>query len=110
MNILFYTPFNLRSRDTESLMEAFIKQGHKVSVLTQAEEGIYHENCRKIGVETYTHVLEKSNSYLYFIKHAFYLIKFCRKHKIDVLYAHLENCRFTGSARPIFYKSEGICV
>ena len=59
MNILFYTPFNLRSRDTESLMEAFIQQGHKVLVLTQAEEGVYHENCRMLGVDVYTHVLTK---------------------------------------------------
>lgn len=106
MNILFYTPFNLRSRDTESLMEAFIEQGHKVLVLTQAEEGIYHENCKKVGAETYTHVLGKGNSYLYFIKHAFYLISFCRKHKIDVLYAHLETAGLPAVLAQYFIKAK----
>ena len=90
MNILFYTPFNLRSRDTESLMEAFVKQGHRVFLLTQAKEGIYQESCRWLGVEVSNYVIEKKNSFVYFLKHAAYLAGFCRKNKIDVVYAHLE--------------------
>jgi glycosyltransferase involved in cell wall biosynthesis len=90
MNILFYTPFNSRSRDTESLMEAFTKQGHKVLLLTQTERGPYHIQCEKFGVETFTKIISR-NSILYFIRHAFYLIRFCRKHNIHILYSHLEN-------------------
>lgn len=106
MNILFYTPFNLRSRDTESLMEAFIKQGHKVAVLTQANEGVYQENCRKIGANVYTHVLVKKNSFIYFIKHTLYLIKFCKKNKIDVLYAHLETAGLPAVLAQYFIKAK----
>ena len=106
MNILFYTPFNLRSRDTESLMEAFIQQGHKVLVLTQAEEGVYHENCRMLGVDVYTHVLTKKNSFVYFIKHTLYLIKFCKKNKIDVLYAHLETAGLPAVLAQYFIKAK----
>ncbi len=106
MNILFYTPFNLRSRDTESLMEAFIKQGHKVFVLTQAGEGVYHENCRKIGVDVNTHVIPKKNSFVYFLKHTRYLIKFCKKNKIDVLYAHLETAGLPAVLAQYFIKAK----
>jgi L-malate glycosyltransferase len=90
MNILFYFPLNLRSRDTESLMEAFIKQGHRVFLLCQAEEGIYQQYCRKMGVETTSHVLKKSNGLLYFLRHTLFLTRFCKKNNIDVVYAHLE--------------------
>ena len=106
MTILFYTPFNLRSRDTESLMEAFIKQGHKVILLTQAEEGVYHENCRKLGVEVNTYVLKKKNSFIYFMKHALYLIKFCKKNKVDVLYAHLETAGLPAVLAQYFIKAK----
>lgn len=90
MNILFYTPFNLRSRDTESVMEAFVKQGHQVFLLTQVEEGLYHEACKKIGVRTFSHCIKKGNSILYYLKHTRYLIKFCKLHNIEIVYAHLE--------------------
>jgi len=90
MNILFYTAFNQRSRDTESLMEAFVAQGHKVFLLTQAEEGPYHETVLAMGVNVFTHVIKKRNAVHYFFSHTRHLIKFCRQHSIDVVYAHLE--------------------
>lgn len=90
MNILFYTPFNLRSRDTESLIEAFIKQDHKVFVLTQIEKGLYHEACSKLGASVSTHVIPKKKSVVYFLKHTFKLISYCKKNQIDLIYAHLE--------------------
>lgn len=106
MNILFYTPFNLRSRDTESLMQAFAKQQHNVFLLTQKEEGIYHEYCKNIGVNTNTYVLEKKNTLIYFIKHTLYLIKFCRKNNIDVLYAHLETAGLPAVLAQYFIKAK----
>ncbi len=106
MNILFYTPFNLRSRDTESLMQAFVKQQHNVFLLTQKEEGIYHKYCKDIGVNTNTYELEKSNTLIYFIKHTLYLIKFCRKNKIDVLYAHLETAGLPAVLAQYFIKAK----
>jgi glycosyltransferase involved in cell wall biosynthesis len=108
LNILFYTPFNSRSRDTESLMEAFIKQGHSVFLLTQADRGIYHEHCEKSGVKTFTKVIRKYNSILYFLQHAIYLAKFCRKNKIDILYAHLENASFSAVIAQYFMKTKVI--
>lgn len=106
MNILFYTPFNLRSRDTESLMQAFIKQGHKVFLLTQIEEGIYHEACAKLGVSVSTYVIPKNNSILYFLKHTKQLITYCKKNQIDVVYAHLETAALPAILAQYFIKTK----
>lgn len=90
MNILFYTPFNQRSRDTESLMQAFVNQKHAVFLLTQAKWGVYHEQCKKLGVKVYDHYIEKKNPLVYYLKHGLHLFLFCRSNKIDIVYAHLE--------------------
>lgn len=91
LNILFYTSFNTRSRDTESLMEAFVNQGHSVFLLTQTEKGAYHENCERLGVRSFAHPVKKQNSILYFLKHALFLKRFCKTNRIQLVYAHLEN-------------------
>ncbi|NJM26390.1 MAG: hypothetical protein HC859_13810 [Bacteroidia bacterium] len=41
--ILFYSPFNQRSRDTESLMIAFKQMGHRVLSLSQQEGHIIND-------------------------------------------------------------------
>ncbi|HQQ93904.1 MAG TPA: glycosyltransferase family 4 protein [Bacteroidia bacterium] len=105
LNILFYTPFNSRSRDTESLMQAFVQQGHRVFLLTQTPRGDYHASCESFGVTTQTHVLPKFSSFAYFIKHSWYLIRFCREHKIQVVYAHLENAALPAVLGQYFIKS-----
>jgi glycosyltransferase involved in cell wall biosynthesis len=91
LNILFYTSFNTRSRDTESLMQAFVNQGHAVFVLTQAEKGAYHEACEQLGVRSFAYSINKQNSLVYFFKHALFLKRFCTAHSIHLVYAHLEN-------------------
>ena len=90
MNILFYTPFNSRSRDTESLMQAFVQQGHSVFLLTQAEHGAYHDACEQYGVRVAAKSIPKNNSLIYYLRHAFYLWKYCRRLQIQIVYAHLE--------------------
>ena len=90
MNVLFYTPFNSRSRDTESVMQAFVSDGHTVFLLTQTQQGPYHEECRKLGVQVYSKLLTKSNPIVYFLRHSIYLFRFIKEYKIDIVYAHLE--------------------
>lgn len=94
MNILFYSPFNNRSRDTESLMLAFHKQGHRVISLSQAAGEHIHEYLRARGVETFSHQIDRSSSFAYFLRHVWFLIRFCHKHEIDVVYSHLESANF----------------
>ncbi len=107
MNILFYTPFNLRSRDTESLMQAFIAQKHEVFVLTQAPRGTYHEHCERYGARTFDHAVT-TNRLMFVLRQIVYLVKFVRRHKIDVIYAHLENASMIAVLAQYFMKARVI--
>ena len=71
-------------------MQAFVQQGHCVYLLTQAERGAYHEACEQYGVKVATILIPKKNSLIYFLRHTFYLWKYCRGLQIQIVYAHLE--------------------
>lgn len=106
MNILIYTSFNARSRDTESVMEAFVKQGNDVFLLTQTEKGPYHAACEQLGVKCFHHFVTKNNFLSYYLKHILFLTKFCRKNKIAVIYSHLENASLCAVIAQYFIKSK----
>ncbi|HYC86702.1 MAG TPA: glycosyltransferase family 4 protein [Chryseosolibacter sp.] len=104
--ILFYSPFNQRSRDTESVMIAFRKQGHRVMSLSQADGSGIHPFLESKGIETFTHVLTGSPNALYFTRHLWFFIRFCRKHKVDIVYSHLESANFVASVAQYFVKAK----
>jgi glycosyltransferase involved in cell wall biosynthesis len=52
LNILVYYPYNLRTVEQQSVMEMFVKRGHKVVLLTSCERGELHSIVEKIGVRT----------------------------------------------------------
>ena len=108
LNILFYTPFNSRSRDTESLMQAFVQQGNKVFLLSQTAEGPYHEQCKKLGVVVSAYPIHKGFAPVYFLRHTLYLIRFCRKNKIRLVYAHLENAGLPAVLSQAFIRAKVI--
>ncbi|MGZ3863963.1 MAG: glycosyltransferase [Bacteroidia bacterium] len=90
MNILFYYPDKERAISLSSLMISFKEQGHNVFLLTHSKEGELHSDVKKHGVQVFTHPISKKISLLFYIRHLFYLIRFARKHKIDVLYSHIQ--------------------
>ena len=99
MRFLFYTPFNLRSRDTESLMQAFINQTHEVFLLTQTEMGSYHEKFSSYGVKTFCYLTDKKNKYLFILKHLISLIRFSGKNNGEVL-KFIMDSRFIDNKKP----------
>ncbi len=93
--ILFYSPFNQRSRDTESLMIGFKQKGHRVLSLSQAAGVVIHPFLETKGIETFSYVLSgRQGGIGYYAKHIIYLIRFCKRHHVDVLYSHLESANF----------------
>lgn len=91
MNILFYSPLQSgRSKDTESVMEGFVKNGDKVLLLTQYPSPLYHEACRKLGVECFHSSTTGTVGLVRKIKQLFFLIRFCEAHRIQVIYSQLE--------------------
>lgn len=107
MRILFYTQFNSRSLDTESVMEALVNNAHEVFLLTQCKKGNYHIASEKLGVKTFEFTIPKS-SFLYFFKHALFLIKFCKKNNIDYVFSHLENASLSAVIAQFFIRAKVI--
>ena len=104
--ILFYSPFNQRSRDTESVMIAFKKQGHKVVSLSQQEGLQINSFLNSQGIEASSHVIPGERSgWFYYLKHLVFFIRFCRKHKVDIVYSHLDPANFVASIGQYFIKA-----
>lgn len=95
--ILFYSPFNQRSRDTESLMLAFKNQGHRVLSLSQGEGVLINEFLNSKGVQACSHVVRSSSGWWYYLQHIIFLIKFCWHEKVQIVYSHLEPANFVAS-------------
>ncbi len=103
--ILFYTPFDQRSRDTESLMIAFRRQGHRVISLSQASGAQIHDYLQQHDIETYTHIIDGSG-WLYYFRHAAFLTSFIKKHNVQIVYSHLEPANVAASIAQYFVKAK----
>jgi glycosyltransferase involved in cell wall biosynthesis len=96
--ILFYAPFNQRSRDTESLMIAFQRQGHEVTCLSQQEGSQIFDVLKANGVKVVSKIFPGVRvGWWYFMKHVLYFIRFCKANRVDVVYSHLEPGNFVAS-------------
>jgi glycosyltransferase involved in cell wall biosynthesis len=105
--ILFYSPFNQRSRDTESLMIGFSKQGHQVISLSQQEGFFINEFLRAEKIEAHSYVMPGPRSgWWYYFRHLIYFIRFCWQRNPDVVYCHLEAANFVGAVGQYFIKSK----
>ena len=89
MNILVYYQNHYHTVFLESLCEGFIKKGNKVFLLTTCSAGQLHKEMEKLGVRTFVYD-PGTSTLIQYLKHFFYLIRFCRNHHIDVVYSHLQ--------------------
>lgn len=105
-NILFYGPINNRSRDNETLMLAFEKKGYKVFFITQLEGHEIVNFLNENGVQAFSFQSKTSNRLFSFIKHLLYIIPFCYKHKINIVFSHLEPANFIASIAQFFIKAK----
>ena len=87
--ILLYYPPNKRSIAIETLCNAVAEAGHELFVLTLSSRGPFHEALEQKSIKCYSHVLPRQ-SWIYFIKQAKYLTGFCKEHKIDQVWSHLQ--------------------
>jgi len=100
--ILFYSPFDQRSRDTESLMIAFKKEGHRVISLSQASGAQIHDHLAKYQIETYSHIIPGERNWRYIFRHLRFLVSFIKKHKVQVVYSHLESANVVAALAQYF--------
>lgn len=89
--VLIYSPSNLRAVDQQSQAELLIQFGYEVYLLTWAARGPLHENFEALGAKAFSADTVKGRSVFFFIKQARFLIRFCRKNKIDFIFSHLQS-------------------
>ena len=89
--LLYYHP-NFRSVAIETICEEMNKTGNKLIVLTQSPKGDFHTQLDIAGIENYSKSFSGRFVFLNYIRHFFYLLFFCRRHRINVLWSHLNSC------------------
>lgn len=104
-NILYYYHPNKRSVATETLCKEINKRGYRLIVLTQSPKGDFHAALDKLGVENHSWPVTTSNTLIYYVRHFFFLIKFCRKYKIDVVWSNLNWCNLVAVFAQYFIKA-----
>lgn len=88
--ILFFYPSNKRTVSLETLFRELSSRGHQVNMLSMCERGDLHDELEKYGIKSYAYRLRKSNSLIFYLKQMLYLIIFCRKNQVDVIFSHLQ--------------------
>ena len=87
-------------------MIAFKQQGHKVIFLTQQEGKLINTFLVESGIDSYAHVIKRPKAdLLYYFKHLFFFISFCWRHKIEIVYCHLEPACFVASVGQFFIRA-----
>lgn len=101
MRIAFYTPLNAGSRDIESQALAFAGK-HRIFLLTQSQPGPLHDRFRAHGFFTASHTFSFGQPHLLlFFRWAAFLF-FCWRHRIDIVYSHLEPSNFVAVCAQFF--------
>jgi glycosyltransferase involved in cell wall biosynthesis len=90
LKILFYYPSNKRTNALETQIFMLRDLGHEVMVLTTCPPGDFHEYLTENGFTVHSNEV-KSKGILYYIKQVRFLIKFCKKNRIEVVFSHLQH-------------------
>src|SRR5215471_8366974 len=104
--VLLYYPPNKRSIAIETLCNTIKEAGHELIVLTLTEKGAFHHEVEKKGIKTYSHKLERKVSSKYFVSHARYLIRFCKRHRIDTVWSQLQEGNIIAVIAQPFLKAQ----
>ncbi|MBL4708916.1 MAG: glycosyltransferase [Flavobacteriales bacterium] len=106
--ILFYYPSNKRSVQIETTFSEIKNLGHEIILLTTCEKGRLHQELENQGIKTFTHVSKTSFSPFYYLNQTFYLITFCRKHNIKLVFSNLQHTNFIAVFAQYFVKAKVI--
>ena len=101
-NILLFSEISTTPKDQISLISSFVLQGHKVYYLNKTSSSELAKAVREAG-GTYYEIPEKG-----IIFSILYLIFFCYKNKVQILYSHLEPANFAAVIAQFFIPSKVI--
>lgn len=103
--VLIYYPPNGRSVAIETIAFGLKQAGCDVIVLTTSERGAFHDALQQRGITSYTKTFKNSFSPLYYLRHIFFLVSFCRKHKVQTLWSHLQTCNIVAVFAQFFIRA-----
>ena len=104
--ILLYYPPNKRSVAIETLCRAVKDAGHELVILTLTEKDSFHQQMEIMGFATFTTVMDRKPSWKYFLNQARYLIRFCKEHKIDSVWSHLQEANIIATLAQRFMNAK----
>ncbi|MCD6067381.1 MAG: glycosyl transferase group 1 [Bacteroidetes bacterium] len=104
--LLFYYPSNKRTIAFNSELNELKKRGYELCLLTTCEEGVFHEDCGKLGIQVFSHPVNSSSSVLYYFKQIRFLIRFCRKNRIDTVLSNLQHTNFISVLARFFMRAK----
>ncbi len=105
--LLLYPP-NKRSVAIETLCKAVHEAGHELIFLTLTEKGPIHTALESTGIKTFTYPVSKTSGWKYarFWRQSRYLLKFCRRHNIDMVWSHLQEANIIALMAQPFLKAK----
>lgn len=106
--ILIYGPYNTRARDIESVAERLKQQGHEVFFLTLLEGNDILPALTAVGVNASSTGIVSKKFIVKWIRELFFVMSFCRKNKIDVLFSHLEPAHVVSVIAQFFIRARVI--
>jgi glycosyltransferase involved in cell wall biosynthesis len=110
MNILIYFPYNQRTVEQQSVMEMFIKNGHRVFLLTLSAPGPLHQIATAMGVTCLSSGTGEQLTVKNVFTNARLLIKTCKQHQINVVLAHQQICALPLIIAKPFIKAQAFYI
>lgn len=104
--ILFYYPSNKRSVQIETTLREIKNTGHAIYLLTTCTKGAIHDKLESFGISVNTSITKSNNPISYYLFQIVALIKFCRKHKIDIVFSNLQHTNFIAALAQYFMKAK----
>jgi len=106
--VLLYYPPNSRSVAIETICKTVIDAGHKLFLLTLTERGPLHEVLEQMGAKTCSYFVKRKPSRIFFWRHSVFLIRFCKKNKIDTVWSQLATANLISVFSQYFIKAKVI--
>jgi glycosyltransferase involved in cell wall biosynthesis len=109
MKILIYAPFIGRSKDTEAVLQKFKEEGHVVLFLNLCSSEYLSERFSTMDIPYYETRVPVGNK-RGIIQNVFFLNRFCKRHKIDVVISHLDPAHTVAVVSQYFIKAKVVLV
>lgn len=105
--VLVYFPSSKRTVAMESMIIALNKKGIEMYFLTTCEPGDLHKQLAKHGIKCDSNHLNYGRL-INFIRQVIYLVRFCKREDIDIVFSHLQDANIIAVIAQFFSKTRFI--